>query len=66
MFLFFFICDPLFPHDSLIQLFEPDPHKRLGGGPDGLQEIKRHPFFASLDWDALAHLEITPSFIPDV
>ena len=27
-----------------------DPEQRLGSGPTGAEEIKQHPWFASLDW----------------
>jgi len=37
-----------------------DPSKRLGRG--GIAEIKKHPFFAGLDWDRL--LEEEPPFVP--
>ena len=46
------------------QLFEADPHKRLGA--NGIQEIQRHPFFASIDWTRLKALDLEPSFKPDV
>lgn len=41
-----------------------DPNQRLGA--NGVEEIKQHPFFASIDWDRLAHLEVKPPFVPDV
>ena len=33
-----------------------DPAARLGSRAGGVDEIKRHPFFAGLDWDALERL----------
>lgn len=37
--------------DLVMQLLNPDPSKRLGA--HGAAEIKAHPFFASIDWNAL-------------
>ena len=30
-----------------------DPKKRLGGGPTDAEEVKKHPFFRSIDWKKL-------------
>jgi 3-phosphoinositide dependent protein kinase-1 len=30
-----------------------DPGQRLGAGPEGCAAVKRHPFFAGVDWAAL-------------
>lgn len=50
---------------SLIsQLLERNPRRRLGYGPDGTQEIMQHPFFAKINWQALADLKIDPPFKP--
>ena len=39
---------------SMLQaLLERDPSKRLGSGEEDALEIKRHPFFAKIDWDQL-------------
>lgn len=35
----------------LISLLNRNPNKRLGAGPTDAEEIKRHPFFDSVDWD---------------
>uniref|UniRef100_A0A672T1V6 Ribosomal protein S6 kinase n=1 Tax=Sinocyclocheilus grahami TaxID=75366 RepID=A0A672T1V6_SINGR len=35
-----------------------------GAGPDGVEEIKRHPFYATIDWNKLFRREIHPPFKP--
>lgn len=45
-------------------LFKRNPGNRLGAGPDGVEEIKRHPFFATIDWNKLVRKEIHPPFKP--
>uniref|UniRef100_UPI00398E5846 ribosomal protein S6 kinase alpha-6 isoform X2 n=1 Tax=Pristiophorus japonicus TaxID=55135 RepID=UPI00398E5846 len=45
-------------------LFKRNPGNRLGAGPDGVEEIKRHPFFATIDWNKLVRKEIQPPFKP--
>jgi len=42
------------------------PQRRLGSGPTGSQEIRQHPFFASIDWEKLEAREVTPPFQPEV
>jgi serum/glucocorticoid-regulated kinase 2 len=45
-------------------LLNREPEKRLGNG--GAQEIKSHPFFASIDWKKLMAKRIQPPFKPSV
>ena len=47
-------------------LFVKDPDKRLGSDPNGVDHIKTHPFFASIDWDAIYHKKIRPPFTPKI
>ncbi|XP_071531807.1 ribosomal protein S6 kinase alpha-2 isoform X3 [Panulirus ornatus] len=47
-------------------LFKRNPANRLGAGPEGVEELKRHPFFASIDWNKLYSKEIEPPFKPAV
>lgn len=47
-------------------LFKRNPTNRLGAGPDGVEEIKRHIFFATIDWNKLYRREIKPPFKPAV
>ncbi|KAA0146670.1 hypothetical protein FNF27_01493 [Cafeteria roenbergensis] len=52
--------------DLIRQLLRRDPLRRLGSGAGGADEIRAHPFFASMDWDALASRELKPPFCPRV
>ncbi|XP_006882844.1 PREDICTED: ribosomal protein S6 kinase alpha-2 isoform X2 [Elephantulus edwardii] len=47
-------------------LFKRNPCNRLGAGLDGVEEIKRHPFFMTIDWNKLYRKEIKPPFKPAV
>lgn len=47
---------------NLEGLLERDPAKRLADPA----QIKRHPYFASIDWDRLLRKEIQPTYIPQV
>ncbi|KAI8881429.1 Pkinase-domain-containing protein, partial [Backusella circina FSU 941] len=46
--------------DFMERLMTLDPEKRLGY--NGAEEVKKHPFFASINWDTL--LTESPAFIP--
>uniref|UniRef100_A0A8B9HQF7 Ribosomal protein S6 kinase a, polypeptide 3a n=1 Tax=Astyanax mexicanus TaxID=7994 RepID=A0A8B9HQF7_ASTMX len=48
----------------LRNLFKRNPGNRLGAGPDGVEEIKRHPFFSTIDWNKLFRREMHPPFKP--
>jgi len=43
--------------DFLRKVLHRDVSQRLGSGPDGIQEVKRHPFFEGLDWEELYALK---------
>ncbi|CAG9562571.1 unnamed protein product [Danaus chrysippus] len=47
-------------------LFKRNPHNRLGAGPNGIEDIKNHEFFASIEWEALLRKEVIPPFRPAV
>lgn len=49
--------------DIIDKLLEPDPAKRLGSGPNGVQDIKNHPFFAEIEWDKIRKMD--PPIVPD-
>ncbi|XP_040280184.1 ribosomal protein S6 kinase alpha-1 isoform X3 [Bufo bufo] len=50
----------------LRSLFKRNPINRLGSGVDGAEELKRHPFFSTIDWNKLYRREISPPFKPAV
>ncbi|XP_069576511.1 ribosomal protein S6 kinase alpha-1 isoform X2 [Brachyistius frenatus] len=47
-------------------LFKRNPSNRLGSGADGAEEIKRHGFFSTIDWNKLFRREVKPPFRPAV
>lgn len=49
--------------DIIDRLLEPDPAKRLGS--NGIDEIKKHPFFEEIDWEKIKKKQITPPIIPE-
>jgi serine/threonine protein kinase len=50
--------------ELLSKLFIKDPEKRLGSGPNGVDNIKSQPFFASINWDSILEKKIKPPFTP--
>ena len=43
-------------------LFKRNPANRLGSGPAGINDIKNHQFFSTIDWDALLGKAMAPPF----
>lgn len=63
--------EPLYPIQMpresvsiLQQLLTRDPRRRLGAGPADAEEVKKHPFFADVDWDDMLHRRVMPPFLP--
>ena len=52
--------------DFILRLLIKDPRKRLGGGPLDAEEVKRHKFFTSINWDDLLKRNIPAPFIPRI
>jgi len=66
-------CRPKFaPHfdptakDLVKRLLSADLTKRYGNLRSGVQDIKRHKWFAGVDWDKLTRGEITAPYVPPV
>jgi serine/threonine protein kinase len=51
--------------DFISKLLDVNQHTRLGAGKQGLKNIKKHPFFASIDWNLLEQKHMVPPFKPD-
>ena len=47
-------------------LFKRTPQNRLGFGPNGLEDIKKQPFFKSIDWEKLLAKKQAPPFKPTI
>lgn len=41
--------------DIVTRFLQADPSQRLGNLADGMDEARNHPYFADIDWNALAH-----------
>lgn len=61
-----------FPHflsgdvvDLISRLLDVNDRTRLGSGPNGVKQLKDHPYFRSIDWDLLEQKQLEPPFIPE-
>ncbi|XP_069363182.1 ribosomal protein S6 kinase alpha-5-like isoform X2 [Maniola hyperantus] len=52
--------------DFIKKLLVKDPRRRLGGGDKDAEELKRHPFFQNLDWEAVSRREVSAPFVPQL
>ncbi|XP_062853392.1 serine/threonine-protein kinase N2 isoform X2 [Trichomycterus rosablanca] len=48
------------------RLLRRNPERRLGAGERDAEEVKKQPFFRSMDWVALLAKKIKPPFIPTI
>ena len=48
------------------QLLTRDPNRRLGSGKGDAEEIKAHPFFKDVDWDAVLNKQYPPPYFPQI
>ena len=52
--------------DLIKRLLVADLSKRFGNLKNGSADIKKHKWFADIDWDKLVKLEIPPPYVPTV
>ena len=52
--------------DLLRGLLNRNPKKRFGTGLDGTENIKKHPWFNTLNWRKLYNRESEPPFKPHI
>ncbi|KNC80538.1 AGC/RSK/RSKP70 protein kinase [Sphaeroforma arctica JP610] len=52
--------------DLLRKLLRRNTNNRLGSGPSDVEEIKAHPFFAGVDWNAMLRRELEPPIKPSL
>eukprot|EP01083_Nonionella_stella_P262594 892745_1 len=54
-----------FSRDLISQLLQADITKRLGNLQNGVEDVKKHPFFTSIKWDACYNKELPAPFRPE-
>ena len=47
-----------------MKLVELDPKKRIGAGPNGIEDLKNHSYFKDIDWNDLENKNIMAPFVP--
>ena len=50
--------------DLISNLLNSKPIERLGYGPNGVDSVKRHRWFRSVDWAQVINKSIAPPFVP--
>lgn len=51
----------LHSRDIVSKFLQCDPSQRLGNLAGGMDEARKHPYFAEIDWQALAHKQMPVS-----
>ena len=62
----FYNCFSEDAKDLISQLVQLDPTKRIGAGPNGFENLKKHKYFEEINWDDLENKKIEPPFIPEL
>ncbi|KAJ3409165.1 camp-dependent protein kinase catalytic subunit [Chytridiales sp. JEL 0842] len=52
--------------DLVRRLLTSDLSKRLGNLQRGSADVKGHPWFSSINWDAMWNLDVTPPYVPAI
>uniref|UniRef100_A0A7E4VHT9 Kinase-like protein n=1 Tax=Panagrellus redivivus TaxID=6233 RepID=A0A7E4VHT9_PANRE len=52
--------------DIVLRLLKLDPTQRLGNGPNGADDVKRHPWFETCDWDRMLDKAVEPPLTPTI
>ena len=50
--------------DVIARLLDVNDRTRLGAGPQGLRDLKNHPFFADINWEKLEQRHVVPPYVP--
>uniref|UniRef100_A0A674N9N9 protein kinase C n=1 Tax=Takifugu rubripes TaxID=31033 RepID=A0A674N9N9_TAKRU len=48
------------------RLLRRNPERRLGSGEKDAEEVKKQPFFRTMDWEALLQRKVPPPFLPSI
>uniref|UniRef100_A0A4W4HQ82 protein kinase C n=1 Tax=Electrophorus electricus TaxID=8005 RepID=A0A4W4HQ82_ELEEL len=48
------------------RLLRRNPERRLGSGEKDAEEVKKQPFFRSMDWETLLQRKLPPPFVPSI
>ncbi|XP_068950650.1 serine/threonine-protein kinase N2 isoform X1 [Petaurus breviceps papuanus] len=48
------------------RLLRRNPERRLGAGEKDAEDVKKHPFFRLIDWNALLAKKVKPPFVPTI
>ncbi|XP_056460765.1 serine/threonine-protein kinase N1b isoform X2 [Gadus chalcogrammus] len=46
------------------RLLRRNPERRLGSGEKDAEDVKKQPFFKTMDWEALLQRQLAPPFVP--
>ncbi|XP_028268618.1 serine/threonine-protein kinase N1b isoform X2 [Parambassis ranga] len=48
------------------RLLRRNPDRRLGSGEKDAEDVKKQPFFRTMDWEALLQRKVPPPFVPTI